>query len=253
MADLPSSGGAPIDTSGYDTSGWGPFAFIMPGGASPEVSALNKVDDAGFPTDFNGRAALEQMYQRGLNQGPTANPYNTALANKTRPDQLALYQQMMGQMNGPSLAGMQGRFAGDRGMRAQLQAQAGGGPLAARGVGVQGAQAAGGLAGQTGHGALQEQMGLAGQVGQGMGQMRGLDATVAAQQAHQALQARALDNQRTQFYIQQGMTMDQAMRQASIDRYTITKKLQGAFTQQQASNAMRVVQGAATIAGMPIP
>jgi hypothetical protein len=151
-------------------------------------------------------------------QAPVANPYNTATADQTRAAQLALIQQMSRQMNGPSIANMQGQRAmGQMGQQALMQ----GGRTGM--LGAQGGSA--GLAGDVGQARLAEVMRAQAGMGGVAGGLRGADQRSAEAQAQAALGANRLTAGRQQFALGQGTGLAQTELRNALENYKFGKRV----------------------------
>jgi hypothetical protein len=161
--------------------------------------------------DVRNAPALNSMFEQGALAPDRANPYNTGVADQSRAAQLALIQQMRGQMNGPSIANMQGQRAmGAMGQQALMQ----GGR-----AGMLGAQGgAGGLAGDVGQARLAEVMRSQAGMGGAAGNLRGGDLRSADAQMQAGLQQRAQDDALRRFYMSGGMQLQNARDQSAANR-----------------------------------
>jgi len=152
--------------------------------------------------NFAGYQALSPKFREGASRLTATNPYNTGVADQSRPAQLALIQQMRQQMNGPSIANMQGQRAmGQMGQQALMQ----GGRAGM--LGAQGGSA--GLAGDVGQARLAEVMRAQAGMGGAAGNLRGGDLRSADAQMGSGFQAQQLADQRARFYASQGARLDQ--------------------------------------------
>lgn len=179
----------------------------------PGYLAKLALDRRGIGPEINNFAnyqtTAQQFRDNAIRQQAT-NPYNAGIADQSRAAQLALIQQMRGQMNGPSIANMQGQRAmGAMGQQALMQ----GGR-----TGMLGAQAgAGGLAGDVGQARLAEVMRAQAGMGGAAGNLRGGDLRSADAQMNSGFQAQQLADQRARFYGSQGARLDAARAQAAAD------------------------------------
>lgn len=151
------------------------------------------------------------------------NPYSTAVADQTRAAQMALIQQMRGQMNGPSLANMQGQRAlGQSGQQA-LGAAAMGAP--GRAAMLQAQQVGGGLAGDVGQARLAEVMRSQGGMGGAAGRLRGGSLESASNQMQAGLRAQSLADENARFSATQGSALSDANRNAALEYYKLVQRL----------------------------
>jgi hypothetical protein len=147
----------------------------------------------------------------------------TGAQDQFRGQQMGLAQQLMGQAQGkgPSIAQAQLQQATDRNM---AQAMALGasqnagtrGAGALRGIANQQAQIGQQMAADSGLLRLQEQQQAQGLLNQVLAGGRGQDLGLATSQAGMDLQSRGMNDQLTQFYVQQGLSLDQAQMQARM-------------------------------------
>ena len=160
-------------------------------------------------------------------QAPVANPYSATTADQSRAAQLALIQQMRGQMNGPSIAAMQGQRAmGQMGQQALMQ----GGR-----AGMLGAQmGAGGLAGDVGQARLAEVMRAQAGMGGAAGNLRGGDLRSAEAQAQAGLGANRLTAGRQQFALGQGTGLAQTELRNALENYKFGKRVETDVNKRQA-------------------
>lgn len=210
-ADPLEAGAAQVfDPNGYaDTSA---TAAMARSGMQGTVDELRK-----------GIGDRQAGYMANAKRQQAANPYNAGMADQTRAAQMALIGQMQQQMNGPSLAGMQGQQAlAQGGQQALMQAALGRGGGRAAMMGS--AQGAGGLAGSVGQARL-------GEIMQGQGGMAGVannlrnsDMVSARQQQQTGLKAQSLADQNARFYGEQGMKLNEASRQALLDNYKLYER-----------------------------
>ena len=161
--------------------------------------------------DVRNAPELNSMFERGALAPDRANPYDAGVADQSRAAQLALIQQMRGQMSGPSIANMQGQRAmGQMGQQALMQ----GGR-----AGMLGAQmGAGGLAGDVGQARLAEVMRAQAGMGGAAGNLRGGDLRSADAQMQAGLQQRAQDDALRRFYMGGGMQLQNARDQSAANR-----------------------------------
>lgn len=160
----------------------------------------------------------------GAGRQTAANPFNTTVADQSRQAQLALINQMRGQMNGPSLAAMQGQRAMAQSGQQALGAAAMGAPARAAMLNAQ--QVGGGLAGDVGQARLAEVMRAQAGMGGAAGALRGNDLRAAEAQSSAGNRAQGLVDAMSRFYGSQGSSMNEALRQAALERYKLAQRLQ---------------------------
>lgn len=184
----------------------------MPGQIEDKINQIN------FPTEIRNSGMWQGMAQAGADAAPRANPYSAAIADQSRPAQLALIDQMRGQMNGPSIAAMQGQRAmGQMNQQALMQ----GGR-----AGMLGAQmGAGGLAGDVGQARLGEVMRAQAGMGGAAGNLRGADLRSADAQSQAALQQRQQDDLMRRFYASQGSALAEATGRTSLEAEKLRQRL----------------------------
>lgn len=178
-------------------------------------------------------------------QGRPGVSLNTAEANQVRAAQMALLAQMQQQMQGPSLAGMQGQRAMAQGGQMALRNAAMGAPGRAGMVGA--AQAGAGMAGDVGQARLAEIMrSQAGMGGLASG-VRGVDTRQGALAAQTGLQSQGQRDKMTAFYLSQGLDLAQAQQRANVEMESLYKQLELRNRQQQLNELKGAGQTAATI------
>ena len=188
---------------------------------TPDHMAANNLRLAGVGSEINNFAGYQDLAQKlreGAVRQQATNPYDARIADQSRPAQLALMDQMRGQMNGPSIAAMQGQRAlGASGQQALMQ----GGR-----AGMLGAQGAGaGLAGDVGQARLGEMMrGQAG-IGGAAGNLRGADLRSSEAQMNSGFQAQGINDQMARFYASQGGRLDQARAQEELDNKKLHRQI----------------------------
>lgn len=192
---------------GDEALGEGPLAgakdWFTAIGSDPRDVAADRLKEAGLGSSGRPWSVSSGWQDRLLAgargaQGPAASPFDANYANQARAAQMALIQQMRGQMNGPSLAGMQGQRAlGQSGQQA-LAAAANGAPNRAAMLGAQGV--AGGLAGDVGRARLAEVMRAQAGMGGVAGQMRGADQQSSLGDARAQANAQAIRDSLFRFY-----------------------------------------------------
>lgn len=182
-----------------------------------------KLGAATLAGDIRNAPAMNALYQQGLNAANRANPYSTAIADQSRPAQLALLAQMRAQQAGPSLAGLQGQRAMAQSGQQALGAAAMGAP--GRAAMMQAGQVGAGMAGDMGQARLAEVMRM--QAGQGglAGNLRGADIRSADAQAQAGLAQLRQDEALRQFYARQGASLEDARNQALANRKITEQQL----------------------------
>lgn len=211
-------------------------------GPMPRLDVPNQISDrltsVGFPTQVQNADTWQGMARAGASATPRTNPYNAQVADQSRASQLALIQQMRGQMNGPSLAGLQGqRGMAQMGQQALMQ----GGRAGMLGA----AQAAGGLAGDTAQARAAEIMRAQAGMGGAAGNLRGADLRSAGAQAQSAIAQRGQDDALRQFYAQQGSALGLAQSQSALEALKLQKRLE----LQASQNDMNKMKTGANIVG----
>lgn len=181
-------------------------------------------------------ARLVPEAQRGV----ARNPYDAMVANQSRAGQMALMEQMRAQMNGPSLAGMQGQRAlAQSGQQALMQGGRAG-LLNAQGAGA-------GLAGDVGQARLAEVMRAQGGIGGVAGNLRGGDLRSADAQMQAQLQAQRLADERSKFAASRGAALSDAQRNAELEYLKLMQRLQQRASGQVAQTGQQNAQAAATV------
>lgn len=190
--------------------------------------------------DVRNAPEMDAIFRAGANAPGRANPYSTQIADQSRAGQLALMNQMRGQMNGPSIAAMQGQRAmSQMGQQALMQ----GGR-----AGMLGAQAgAGGLAGDVGQARLAEVMRAQAGLGGAAGNLRGADLRSADAQMQAALRQRQMDDQLRQFYAGQGANLQGARDQATTNREVTRLQSLTRSNQRDANNVINFANQAGTV------
>jgi len=228
-----------------NSGGAGNLVSRQGGGFNPtqtgnEAGAL--AGSFGLERDIRNAGALNDIYQRGVAAAPRANPYNAQVADQSRASQLALIQQMRGQMNGPSLAGLQGqRGMAQMGQQALMQ----GGRAGMLGA----AQAAGGLAGDTAQARAAEIMRAQAGMGGAAGNLRGADLRSAEAQSQAALQQRGQDDAMQRFYAQQALQLQNARNQALANREVTRLNLLTKSNTRDMQNMQNMLGYTANMAG----
>lgn len=210
MADGFSSN--PFDTIDTQGLGEGPLRgasdWITSLASDPRDVASGRLAQAGFTGGGRPWSVSSGWQDRLLqgarqNMGAAANPFSEAYANQARSAQDALISQMRGQMQGPSLAAMQGQRAMAQSSQQALGAAAMGAPGRAAMLNAQ--QVGGGLAGDVGQARLAEVMRAQAGMGGLAGQMRGGDQQSALQSAAAQLEAQKNRDAMMRFYTQTGV------------------------------------------------
>lgn len=208
-----------------------------------EASAL--ANSFQLQRDVRNAPEMDAIFRAGANAGPRANPYSTVIADQSRPAQLALIQQMRGQMNGPSLAAMQGQRAlGQSGQQALMNSALGGGRAAM----LQSANVGAGLAGDVGQARLGEVMRSQAGMGGAAGNLRGADLRSADAQMQAALQQQQQDQMLRQFYASQGANLANARAQAGANRDITYYQQLAKNNQRDAQNVQNFANSSANIA-----
>ncbi len=212
---------------------------LDPARSGNEASAL--VNSMQLARDVRNAPEMDAIFRAGASAGPRANPYSTVVADQSRQGQLALINQMRGQMSGPSIAGMQGqRAVGQMGQQALMQ----GGR-----AGMLGAQmGSGGLAGDIGQARLAEVMRAQAGMGGAAGQLRGADLHSAGAQMQSGLQQRQQDQLLRQFYASQGANLANARANATSNRNTTYLQQLAKNNKRDVDAGMQFAQSAATTA-----
>ncbi len=152
------------------------------------------------------------------------NPYNTAVADQTRAGQLALMQQMQQQMNGPSLAGLQGqRGLAQSGQQALMNAAVTGN---GRGAMLQAQNTGAGLAMDVGQARLAEAMRAQAGIGAAAGNLRGADQRSAEAQLGFAQQANNINASNARFSLQNGQAMTDAQLRNALEAYKFARRVE---------------------------
>ena len=199
----------------------GPFPGPMPA-RSEKLTAENAVNDAGFDPKIKNEGFYQSVARMGANAAPRENPYSSVVADQSRPAQLALIQQMRGQMAGPSIANMQGgRALGQSGQQALMNAANGGSGRASM---LQSANVGQGLAGDVGQARLGEVMRAQAGIGGAAGSLRGADQRSAEASSQSALQMRGLDDNARRFYASQGTNLQSAQDRANLELFKLKQR-----------------------------
>lgn len=155
---------------------------------------------------------------QNTNRGTT---YDPSMAARNTSALQALYQQMMGQANGPSVTARQGQQAMGQNLQAALASRGGNAAVAQR------AQAAAmQMAPQVAQAVSAEQaQGITNAQGLATG-LRQRQLQAADAQAQSAVQNRGMDDALRRFYISQGANLANRQDAAAIDRYKLLKRLE---------------------------
>lgn len=221
-----------------------PFGMV----GSPETIADLRLEDANYNQKPYGDAALWAAIQAGLNAPGRGDPYDARMASATRPGELAALDALH---NGPSaVVPMVSRsFSGAVTGTNNAVANAGGGLQAAL-AGQSALNPMSQLADQAGAGRLQEFMGQQSAYGQGLQSLRGRDQKIQSDQFDARAQGQQQDDLMQQFYINQGMSYDEAKRRSALENYKLKQRLKLAAAKGNVQTGADVAQGAATVAGL---
>lgn len=199
--------------------------------------------------DVRNAPQMDAIYRAGMAAPPRANPYNAGIADQSRMPQIALINQMRGQMNGPSIAGMQGQRAfGQSGQQALGMAAGRPGAGRAAMLGAQGAGA--GLAGDVGQARLAEVMRAQAGMGGAAGNLRTGDLRSADLQAQTGLQQRKQDDFMRQFYGTQGANLNAARLDALTNRLITQGELKQGYDERDMANFQNFLNQAGSIFSM---
>lgn len=166
----------------------------------------------------------DQQVRNYMNQPGMANPYNAQIADQSRAAQLALINQMRGQMNGPSLAGLQGQRAMAQSGQQALGAAAMGAP--GRAAMMQAGQVGGGMAGDIGQARLAEVMRAQAGMGGASSNLRGADLRSAAAAQQAGLSADKITAGRQQFGLGTGTSLSQAELRNALENYKFGRRVE---------------------------
>lgn len=187
--------------------------------------------------------ALMPALLAGARRTAAANPYNQQLADRSRDAQMALIQQMRGQMSGPSLAGMQGtRALSQVGQSAAMRGALGGG----RGAMLGAANATSELAGDVGQARLAEVMRSQSGMGGVVGGLRGSDLSVAGAKQGMGLRAQELADTRARSFATAGTGLSDMNRGAQLELYKMLQRLRAAKRQQADVENKQLAEGIGT-------
>jgi hypothetical protein len=192
--------------------------------------------------DIQNAGANDAILRAGLAREDRRNPYDPIVADQSRAAQLALMQQMRGQMSGPSIAAMQGQRAMGQSGQQALGAAAMGAP--GRAAMMQAGQVGGGMAGDIGQARLAEVMRAQAGMGGLAGGLRGADQRSAEAQMRQGIDMRGMDDNMRRFYASQGANLQNARDQNLANR-EITRLQQLSKANQQDVQNVKDVAGAA--------
>lgn len=219
--------------------GWNDAMF------APGTQAADEYKLAQYPTKIENADFYQANAQKLANADPRQNPYNSTYANQSRGAMSSLYDQMMAQAQGPSIAGMQAQGAYGSTLASALAGGPNGAGIAQRaGATVQGIGTD-----AAGVGAQQQMSQLAGAGAFNSG-MRGADIQSAQQQMQGALGVRALDNAQRAYYAQQGSSINNAQMNAKLEDYKFKKKLYQDYLTRARAARDNTIQTTGTIIGM---
>lgn len=207
-----------------------------------QQAAYNQSQGLRVPIDRLAAQSQPVMAQlaAGARREVARNPYDTRVADQSRAAQTALLYQMRNQMNGPSLAAMQGQ----RGM-AQMGQQA---LMQGGRAGMLGAQqGAGGLAGDIGQARLGEVMRSQAGMGGVAGNLRGGDLRSADAQSQSQLQAQRLEDERARFAATRGAALSDAQRNAELEYLKLLQRLKQRNQADATQTAQSNTQAGATL------
>jgi hypothetical protein len=192
----------------------------------PREAADIRLKEAGLNGEgIPGSEDWMKLLMERLNGPAVKDPYQAA-DEGSRAGQLGSLQRTTAAIDGPSLAMMQGRQAQEQLMRQGAGAVAGGNPLAAHAALNQLAQSGAALGQDQGQARLAEWLGLSGKAGQGASQLRGQDLTGMSNRLNSAFGAQDITNRGQMGAAQQGMTIQDAVKDAALQRYALHKKLE---------------------------
>lgn len=223
----------------------------MGGGINPKRSpneAAAMIGAMQLARDVRNAPQMDALFRAGAQAPGRANPFSNAIADQSRPAQLALLAQMQQQMQGPSLAGMQGQRAMAQGGQMALRNAAMGAPARAGMVGA--AQAGAGMAGDVGQARLAEVMRAQAGMGGLASGLRGGDLRTSELAARAGLQQRQQDDALRQFYAQMGGTLQNARDQALANRQITEYQLHAQKNARDIQNAMNFANQTASIFSM---
>lgn len=230
--NAPASGGHVGGESLGTQGGWGglleglwgrmtgkPFTGSAGGGSGVQSAAIPNAQH------------WQDVAQAGAVRQQATNPYNTGIADQSRPAQIALMGQMRQQLGGPSIAGMQGqRATGAMGQQALMQ----GGRAGM--LGAQGAST--GMAGDLGQARLAEIMRAQAGIGGAAGNLRGGDLRSAEAQMGSGFDAQRLADAKSRFYSGMGANLGVAQDRMGLENYKLNERLkqQGRKTNEDGVN-----------------
>jgi hypothetical protein len=155
--------------------------------------------------------------------------------------------QMRGQMNGPSIAGMQGQRAmAQSGQQALMQGAMGNGRAAM----LQSQGVAGGIAGDTGQARLAEVMRAQAGIGGAAGSLRGNDLQSAEANARAALAAQMQTAGRGKYALSAGSALGTTEMNNALENYKFGKRVEGDVNNRQAGARDQVLDTAKTFFSM---
>lgn len=210
------------------------------------VAARNQARGQELPMQQLAEQSNPLLAQLRLQGGRSIarNPYSAATADQTRAAQIALVNQMRGQMQGPSLAAMQGQRAMAQSGQQALGAAAMGAPNRAAMLNAQ--QVGGGLAGDVGQARLAEVMRAQAGMGGAAGNLRGADVTSAGNQMQSGLRAQGLADENARWAASQGAALSDANRNAQLEYYKLIRRLQLKNQERAAQTAKDTGQAVGT-------
>lgn len=206
-----------------------------------------KIGQINFPTQIRNADFWQGLAKAGADAGPRANPYSTTVADQSRAAQLALIQQMRGQMAGPSLAAMQGQQAMGRSGQQALGAAAMGAP--GRAAMLQSGQIGGGMAGNVAQARLAEVMRSQAGMGAAAGALRGNDLRSAEAGSQAGLTQRGQDDALRRFYASQGTALSDSQNRVGLELYKLKQRLALQARQNDLEKANAAAGSGATVAG----
>lgn len=227
----------------FSANGGGTDPMRSPNEAQAFVGALQ------LQRDVRNAPQMDEIYRAGAQAPDRANPYNTGVADQTRAAQMALIQQMRGQMNGPSLAAMQGQRAMGQSGQQALGMAASGGPNARMAM-LRSAQVGQGLAGDVGQARLAEVMRAQAGMGGAAGNLRGGDLRSADAQMQAGFQQRGQDDALRRFYASQGAGLLNARLNADMNRQIANYQLLSKANKRDQQTWQNFAEQSASMTGM---
>lgn len=211
-------------TANQAESGHVSGTVVYPEGPRQKTGAEQVAALSGGINNFANYQGLAQGFRNNAARTQGVNPYNAGIADQSRGAQMALIQQMRGQMAGPSIANMQGQRAlGQSGQQA-LMGAAMGGPGGRAGM-LQAGQIGGGLAGDVGQARLAEIMRAQAGMGGVAGNLRGSDLRSADAQMNSGMRAQDLADQNARFYGSMGSALDQARARQALENFKLGQRI----------------------------